>query len=200
MILSTLTTAATGLLLAGSAIALPESAAPAAGARISSIQYSGNGCLRDPKVSGGLADPTFTYQNFAASLPGTNQTLNCEVHLSFTGTGAGWQVALNQNNVRGHVVLGAGTRLDYFTTVFFSESAAKTSTVRGSITNSNDGTLDQGVTLVNNLGGNKVWSQCTGSSGYTGILNVNFRGALSGSGRAYFEALTENWDLEWRRC
>jgi hypothetical protein len=184
------------LLLASVATAA-DSVAPAA--RVSSIQYSGNGCLRDPKYSGGLADPTFTYSNFAASLPGANQTLNCQVHLEVTGAGSGWQVALSQNAVRSHVVLTPGTRLDYFTTVFFSDAASKTSTVRGHI-KSDDGTLDQSLTLVNNLGGSKVWSQCTGSSGYTGILNVNFRGALSGNGKAYFEALTENWDLEWRRC
>ncbi|KAL2255217.1 hypothetical protein VTK26DRAFT_3850 [Humicola hyalothermophila] len=43
----------------------------------------------------------------------------------------------------------------------------------------------------------------TNGSGNIGILNVNFRGALAGNSnddRAYFEALTQEWDLEWRRC
>jgi hypothetical protein len=31
-------------------------------------------------------------------------------------------------------------------------------------------------------------------------MNINFRGALTGDGKAYFEANTEEWDLEWRRC
>lgn len=60
--------------------------------------------------------------------------------------------------------------------------------------------MNQAVTLVSEAGGSKVWSPCSGNDGYTGILNVNFRGALSGSGKAYFEALSENWDVEWRRC
>lgn len=120
--------ALTSLLLA-SAAAAADSASPAAGARISSLKYSGNGCLRDPKYSGGVTDPTFTYSNFAASLPGTNQTLNCQVHIEITGVGAGWQVALNQNAVRSHVVLTPDTRLDYYTTVFFSDAASKTVSV-----------------------------------------------------------------------
>ncbi|KAK3989886.1 hypothetical protein QBC44DRAFT_350181 [Cladorrhinum sp. PSN332] len=196
---TTLTLGLLATLAAAGDSATPAAPASPAG-RIGTIQYSGNGCIRDPKLSGGLTDPTFTYSNFAATLPGKNQTLNCQVHLEVTGAGSGWQVALGQNSVRGHVVLTPGTRLDYFTTVFFSEAAAKTSTVRGHIKNAEGGTIDQSVTLVNSLGGGKVWSQCTGSSGSTGLLNVNFRGALSGSGKAYFEALSENWDLEWRRC
>jgi len=121
--------ALTSLLFATAAVAADaDAAAPAlaAGARISSIKYSGNGCLRDPKYSGGLADPTFTYSNFAATLPGVNQTLNCQVHIEITGVGAGWQVALGQNAVRSHLVLTPDTRLDYFTTVFFSEAASQT--------------------------------------------------------------------------
>lgn len=73
-------------------------------------------------------------------------------------------------------------------------------TVRGNIVNSGSSTLDQSVTLVSNTDGTTAWSPCIGSDGYTGIMNVNFRGVLSGGGRAYFEALSENWDLQWRRC
>ncbi|KAK4183396.1 hypothetical protein QBC35DRAFT_543823 [Podospora australis] len=188
------------LVAAASTVSADSASAPAAQPRISSISYSGNGCIRDPQHYGGFSDPTFKFNNFAASLPGTNRTLNCEVHVVATGASPGWQVALASNNVKGHVVLGPGTKLDYFTTVFFSEDAAKTGTVRGRISNNGGGTIDQGVTLVSNTGANKVWSPCTGASGSPGILNVNFRGALTGDGKAYFEALTESWDLEWRRC
>lgn len=174
--------------------------APAALPRISSISFSGNGCIKDPQHYGGFSDPTFKFNSFAASLPGTSRTLNCEVHIVATGASPGWQVALASNNVKGHVVLAPGTQLDYFTTVFFSEAASKTGTVRGRISNSGEGTINQPVTLVSNTGANKVWSQCTGGDGSPGILNVNFRGALTGDGKAYFEANTESWDLEWRRC
>ena len=69
----------------------------------------------------------------------------------------------------------------------------------GFISNNGDSTLNQAVTLVAKAD-DKVWSPCTGDNGYTGILNVNFRGALAGDGKAYFEANTEEWDLVWRRC
>ncbi|KAK4214326.1 hypothetical protein QBC37DRAFT_482335 [Rhypophila decipiens] len=165
--------------------------------KIKSITYSGSGCIKDPAYSGNLNDPTFTYSNFAASFPGTSQTLNCEVHITLTGGTPGWQFALSNNWVKGHVVLPPGACLDYYTQVFFSQNAAKTSTSKASYSNNGGSTVDQTVTLRNNLSGNKVWSGCTGDPG---ILNVNFRGALSSDTKAYFEAVTENWDIEWRRC
>ncbi|KAK3309757.1 uncharacterized protein B0T15DRAFT_388053 [Chaetomium strumarium] len=168
--------------------------------RITSITFSGNGCARDPKFSGNFNNPSVTFTDFAAASPGANQTLNCEVHLQATGASPGWQVALSRNTVKGYVVLPPGTALNYYTTSYFSQDAGKTCTLRGSVSNTGSGTVNQGVTLVSSAGGDKAWSPCTGSDGYTGILNVNFRGALTGDGRAYFEAQTEEWDLEWRRC
>lgn len=73
-------------------------------------------------------------------------------------------------------------------------------TIRGQIENDGSTTINKPVTLVSSAGEDKVWSPCTGSDGYTGIMNVNFRGRLAGEGKAYFEALSESWDLEWRRC
>lgn len=94
--------------------------------KIRTISYSGNGCIKDPKLAGGLNDPTFTFPNFAASYPGSNQTLNCEVHIQTSGGSAGWQFALKDSWVKGHVVLSPGACLDYYTQVFFSANAAKT--------------------------------------------------------------------------
>jgi hypothetical protein len=208
------------LLTAASAVAA-DPAAPSTAPKITSITFSGNGCQRDPKFSGSFSDPTLTFYNFAASLPGANQTVNCQVHLQASGASAGWQVALKTNVVKGHVVLSPGTTLTHYTTVFFSQDAAKTvsldlhklllgvaltdsdceqDTISGSISNNGDKTYNEAVTLVSKADGSKVWSPCTGSDGYTGIMNINFRGALTGDGKAYFEANTEEWDLEWRRC
>ena len=100
--------------------------APASQPRITSIQYSGNGCPNDASRSGSFNDPTFTYNRFAAVLPGTTQTVNCEIHVQAAGATAGWQVALSDVTVNGHLVLEQGTRLDYYTTVFYSENAATT--------------------------------------------------------------------------
>ncbi|KAK4044375.1 hypothetical protein C8A01DRAFT_31430 [Parachaetomium inaequale] len=186
------------LLTAASAVAA-DTAAPAT-PRITSISYSGNGCTKDPKFSGNFNDPTLTFANFAASLPGANQTVNCQVHLQGLGASPGWQVALKSNVVKGYVVLAPGTALTHYTTVFFSEDAASTDTIRGTIANDGAGTVKEDVTLVAKADGTKAWSPCTGSDGYTGIMNINFRGALTGDGKAYFEADTEEWELEWRRC
>jgi hypothetical protein len=120
--------ALTRFAVAVAALSIPLASAdsPASQPRITSVKYSGNGCPNDAARSGGFNDPTFSYNRFAASLPGVNQTLNCEIHVQAVGATAGWQVALSDVNVNGHLVLDKGTRLDYFTTVYFSEDAADT--------------------------------------------------------------------------
>ncbi|KAL2180653.1 uncharacterized protein P884DRAFT_237538 [Thermothelomyces heterothallicus CBS 202.75] len=175
-------------------------AADPATPKISSISFSGNGCLNDPKFSGNFDVPCLTFSNFAAALPGNNKTVNCQVHLQTQGATPGWQVALKSNVVKGHVVLSPGTTLTHYTTVFFSQDASNTDTFSNTIENKGTTTINKPVTLVGNADGGKVWSPCTGSDGSTGIMNVNFRGALAGDGEAYFEANTEEWDLEWRKC
>lgn len=114
----------TVFLTAASAVAA-EAAAPAVAPKITSITYSGSGCVKDPKFSGSFTDPTLTFSNFAAALPG-NQTVNCQVHLQASGASPGWQVAVNRNVVKGHVVLTPGTSLTHYTTVYFSQDAART--------------------------------------------------------------------------
>ncbi|KAH6650399.1 hypothetical protein F5144DRAFT_43757 [Chaetomium tenue] len=186
------------LLLTAASAAMADTAAPAT-PKITSITFSGNGCAKDPKFSGGFNDPTVTFSSFAASLPGT-QTLNCQAHLQATGASPGWQVSLKTNVIKGRVLLTPGTSLTHYTTVFFSQDAARSDTISGTVSNNGDGTVNEGVTLVAKADASRVWSPCTGSDGYTGIMNINFRGALTGDGKAQFVADTEEWDLEWRRC
>jgi hypothetical protein len=114
--------------VAFAALYIPLAAAdsPSSQPSITSIQYSGNGCTKDASRSGGFDDPTFTYNRFAAALPGINQTVNCEIHVQAAGASSGWQVALSDVTVCGHLVLDPGTRLDYFTTVYYSENAGST--------------------------------------------------------------------------
>jgi hypothetical protein len=114
------------VLLAATSAVAAEAAPAAATPKISSISFSGNGCVQDPKFSGSYNDPKLTFYNFAASLPGTNQTVACQAHLQATGASLGWQHALSSNVVKGHLVLTPGTTLNYYTTVFFSQDAAKT--------------------------------------------------------------------------
>lgn len=74
-------------------------------------------------------------------------------------------------------------------------------TIEGTIENSGSSTINQVVALVG-VAGKKAWGPCTGSSGDIGLFNINFRPALTGDDgdKAYFEALTQEWDLDWRRC
>ncbi|KAK0730968.1 hypothetical protein B0H67DRAFT_548810 [Lasiosphaeris hirsuta] len=188
------------VLLAAAFPALVASDTPSSLPHITNISFSGNGCAKDPGFSGGFSDPSITYNSFSARYPGETQTVNCEVHIQASGASPGWQVALKDNWVRGRVALGPGTSLTYYTSVYFSQDAARTDSVRGTVNNNGGDILRQDVTLHSELR-NKAWSPCTGSDGYTGILNINFRGALTGDGSwATFEAYNQNWDLEWRRC
>ena len=205
--------------LAATSVVTADVAAPANAPKVTSVTYSGSGCANNAKFSGTFNDPTLTFSTFAASLPG-NQTVNCQVHIQASGTSPGWQVAVNRNVVKGHLVLAPGTSLTHYTTIYYSQDAARTVSWRlskrhpgielltasaqdsftGTITNSDSDTFNDAITLVGKADADRVWSPCTGDTGYTGILNINFRGALSGDGKAYFEANTEEWDLVWRKC
>lgn len=103
-----------------------DAAAPPTLPRITSVQYSGNGCPDDASRKGDFNDPTFRFDSFAASFPGTGRTVNCEVHVQAAGATAGWQVALSQVNVDGRLVLDPGVGLVYFTQTYFSDDAADT--------------------------------------------------------------------------
>lgn len=211
--------AAASAVAAESAEAVPAVATP----HITSIKYSGNGCPNDAQFSGNFNNPTVTFKDFTVSSPG-EKTVNCQVHLQATGASPGWQVAIKKNVVKGHLYLSPGSSLTHYTTIFFSQDAANTvslnqlnyinfrtspltrdpprqqDTFQDTVSNTGDKTTSGAVTLVSHAGAQRVWSPCTDKDGYTGLLNVNFRGALSGGGKSYFEAKTEEWELEWRRC
>lgn len=190
------------LLLAALSPSLVAADVPPSIPQIKSIAFSGNGCKATPKYSGGLNDLKISYTTFAGRIPadGSGSSANCEVNIQASGGTPGWQFALQDLWATGHVWLQPGTSLDYYTTAYFSQSAAATGTDRDKYTNSGGDTVNEDVTLHSNFAGKQVWSPCLGSDGYTGIFNVNFRGALIGDNRASFETYNQRWALEWRRC
>ncbi|KAL2271412.1 hypothetical protein VTJ83DRAFT_783 [Remersonia thermophila] len=188
------------LLLAATSAVVADTAATPAVPKISSITFSGSGCVKDPKFSGTFNDPTLTFSNFAAALPGKNQTTHCQAHIQASNGSKGWQFALKSNTVRGHVVLQPGTSLTRYTTIFFSQNPTATGSFKDTITNDGNKTINRAVVLTGDSDSRTVWSPCIGSDGYTGILNVNLRAVLSGDAKAYFEANSEEWDVEWRKC
>jgi hypothetical protein len=110
-------------LLANLAVFLTAASVVAADPRITSIQFSGNGCPNAATFSGSYNSPCVTFNDFTVSLPGINKTLNCQAHIQATGADAGWQVALSSSTVKGRVALSPGTSLNYYTTVYFSQNA-----------------------------------------------------------------------------
>ena len=114
------------VLLAAVCPALVMSDTPANIPRISSISFSGNGCPAEPQWAGGFDNLMISYNQFNAKLPGEKANLNCQVHLQGTGGSPGWQVALRETWVQGHLVLAPGTKLDYWSSAFFSQDAGRT--------------------------------------------------------------------------
>ncbi|KAI1803412.1 hypothetical protein F4811DRAFT_572209 [Daldinia bambusicola] len=187
--------------------------APSPPPRIASISYSGSGCPSSaPAVdrTGGFDDISLRLNSFEArtSSSPADSTINCQAHLSIAGSAAGWQVGVKDVFVKGHLVLDPGASLDYYVTSFWSESAEKTTTIRGSLDNAGSGRLSQDVTAHSTVpDGQVVYSPCTGSKGTVGLLNVNFRVALQAGGTqyAYFgkdtdTTASESWSYVWRRC
>lgn len=195
------------------------SATPAVIPEIKTITFSGSGCPSNPKWFGTFDNLVIDYGQFNTKLPG-DSTLNCQVHLQGSGGSPGWQVALRETWVTGHAYLQPGTKIEYLTTSFFSQNAARTvriqprshganrfadigtpqNTKRGEESNNSRRSIDDQLILYNDLSSGQAWSECFGSDGYTGIFNVNTRIVLSGDGRANFEAQRHQWTLDWRRC
>ncbi|ORY65481.1 uncharacterized protein BCR38DRAFT_484898 [Pseudomassariella vexata] len=184
---------------------------PAALPHATTIQYSGNGCpSSDPAVSksGSWNDLTFRMNNYEVSLPGSDSTANCEVHIQAAGCQAGWQVGIKDVYVKGHLVLDPGAVLNFFVTSFWSQDAAKTVTARGTLQNTGTTRLDQITTAHATIPSTLiVWGPCSDAAGDIGILNVNFRTALVADGNqyAYFGkggdvAATESFGYVWRQC
>ena len=67
-------------------------------------------------------------------------------------------------------------------------------TTSQTVSNDDSSAIDYPVVL--NQGCKEVWSAC----GNVGILNINFRAALTGKGHGYFEGLNEALSFKWRKC
>ncbi|KAK5658915.1 hypothetical protein OQA88_1729 [Cercophora sp. LCS_1] len=208
------------LLVAALCPTLVASEAPASLPKITDITFSGSGCPSDGgvKVAGGFDSLSVTFKEFSAKLPG-NKTLNCQAHVQGSGGSPGWQFKLKEATVYGRAYLQPETRLSYFHTVYFSQNAANTvrpvsatyrrrfltllyqKTQQGELENSGAASINKDVILYSDLSASNVWSPCPGADGYTGIFNINFRGALDGeAGKASFVAKSQKLGFEWRKC
>ncbi|KAI1426842.1 hypothetical protein F5Y12DRAFT_236591 [Xylaria sp. FL1777] len=184
---------------------------PAAQPHITSVSYSGSGCpSSSPAVDvtgAGFDDIGFRLNGFQASLPGIDTSnTNCQVHMQTTGCSAGWQVGIQSATIKGHLVLDPSASITWYLTSYWSENAAATNTISGTISNTGSSRLDQDITKSANAGA-VAWSPCAKTDGFLGILNVNFRVALDAPGNQYGYfgknanvAAAESWDYVWRQC
>jgi len=172
-------------------------AAPPTSPTITKIVFSGTGC---PNDSGSVRADTATLGDTAGvsftQLSG-DDTDNCAVHIQSAGGSPGWQVAVSQITYEGDVNLKGNSELDTYTQIFWSENAGNTGTLTGSLTCTGPEIKD--YLTVRSSTANLVYSQCTGSDGNPGILNVNFRPVVQGDYGTY-NFKHASWKLVWRTC
>lgn len=173
--------------------------------RITSITHSGPGCPQDSTVDweGSLDDLVFNLDGFRASV-GTAQTTQCQLHLTLGDGNRGQRLVLRDVEVWGGLRMAAGAEAEFYTTAYWSEDAANEKTKKS--TTSKSSTFDSNVAVRASLG---LASQCVGSDGYVGILNVGFR-VVSKQGTVTFgpqrggagtlSPVEEHLDLYWASC
>ncbi|RYO96013.1 hypothetical protein DL765_011751 [Monosporascus sp. GIB2] len=190
-------------------------AAPFKPPTILSTSFSGNGCPQKgsrPLPSGGWEHFGFTLPDFAVSYRGSGgktTTANCQAHMSLANGVPGWQVGLKDVWSRGYAQLDPGVKLTQYVTAYYSENAANAVSAVESVTSSPNKTLAREVALHATIPySSVVWSKCTGRDGVVGLLNVNFRMALTSTDREAYGyygggknlTVSEKWGWTWRRC
>ncbi|KAI1842947.1 hypothetical protein JX265_001660 [Neoarthrinium moseri] len=198
---------------------LRDAIAPPQTPTIRSVSFSGNGC-----PSGGGGEPSVvvtdaSFERFSFQMPSyeafsrepQRRSVFCQVHLSAEGLAPGWQVALRDVWLRGHLAMDRGVTLGNYVTMFFSADAASTVTTYTTVVAQNGTRLDRDITLHSRIPtASLVWSPCRASGG-SGILNVNDRVSFTTSANAtstaqgYFGkpdngTVTEKLGWVWRRC
>jgi len=160
---------------------------------VSAYQYSGNGCPNNGQVSHSGGD--YTAERWSIKGFTSTSTANCEIHVNSGGGAPGWQVALSYATITGKATLNKSAELDLYVDYFWSQDASDTVDAEGVIETSGDFSVNLNVPSSKLL-----WSQCIGSDGNPGILNVDVRGAIGGSGTGSFEIDEETWFFVWRKC
>ncbi|KAJ3575112.1 hypothetical protein NPX13_g4139 [Xylaria arbuscula] len=151
---------------------------------IVSSSFSGNGCPQGTTdaSTAGLWEhfffklPSFKAKTGPSSSP-AERTVNCQAHINFGGSTAGWQFALKEHWSKGFLEIdGAGVTLTQYLTVYFSQDAANTATTVQSVPSTEDSGVSKELKLHTTIAEDAlIWSPCNGA----GILNVNFRVAFT---------------------
>ncbi|KAI3533842.1 hypothetical protein CSPX01_12462 [Colletotrichum filicis] len=178
----------------------------AAALRIKSVTHSGPACPQTDRLtwSGGLDDLTITLPDFSETLA-AGQMTSCQVHLLIDEGEPGKSLLLQDVTLSGGLYLSSNTKVDFYTTSYWSETASDTVT-KSTSTASGSTAVFRNVEVAQRV--NSV-SPCTGGDGYVGILNVTFRIISQGGGLVIFgkerkdgatSPVTESLALKWQSC
>ncbi|KAI1488037.1 hypothetical protein F5X96DRAFT_109809 [Biscogniauxia mediterranea] len=179
---------------------------------IVSATASGNGCPQGTVTTNISPDRTvltFGFDAFQTYIgPGTvisDRSKNCQLHLNLKYPG-GFQFAVVESTYHGYAQLEEGITGTFYSTYYFSQDAAATTTTQTSI---QGGGLWEGGDVYTKQDqvptASVIWSPC----GATGILNVNNRIALtssnaSASGQISDDdatvAFTQQVHVSWQAC
>ncbi|KAI1351070.1 hypothetical protein F5Y01DRAFT_304924 [Xylaria sp. FL0043] len=181
--------------------------------QIASVSASGNGCPQgsvSTELSPDRQVVTFGFDSFQTYIgPGTSvadRTKNCQLHLNLNYPG-GFQYAVVESTYHGYAQLEKGVTGTFFSTYYFSQSPADTTTTTTSISGGvspwdfGDVYTKQDQIPTASI----IWSPC----GATGILNVNNRIALTSTNSSAYGtisdddatvALTQQVHVAWQAC
>ncbi|OTA56777.1 hypothetical protein K449DRAFT_336107 [Hypoxylon sp. EC38] len=179
---------------------------------IVSASASGNGCPQGTVTTDLSPDRkviTFGFDAFQVYTgPGTkpaDKSKNCQLHLNLKYPG-GFQFAVVESTYHGYAQLETGVTGTFYSTYYFSQDAAATTTTRTSIDGGGLWADGQVYTKQDQVPtASVIWSPC----GATGILNVNNRIALtssnsSASGQISDDdatvAFTQQVHVSWQAC
>ncbi|KAI1500031.1 hypothetical protein F5X99DRAFT_387982 [Biscogniauxia marginata] len=179
---------------------------------IISATASGNGCPQGTVTTNISPDRTiltFGFDAFQTYIgPGTviaDRSKNCQLHLNLKYPG-GFQFAIVESTYHGYAQLEEGVTGTFYSTYYFSQDAAATTTTQTSI--QGGGLWENGDVYTKQdqvPTASIIWSPC----GATGILNVNNRIALtssnsSASGQISDDdatvAFTQQVHVSWQAC
>ncbi|KAI3321560.1 hypothetical protein HD806DRAFT_524023 [Xylariaceae sp. AK1471] len=163
--------------------------------QIVSVSASGNGCPQGSVTTDLSPDKqvvTFGFDKFQTYIgPGSaigDRSKNCQLHLNLKYPG-GFQYAVVESTYHGYAQLEKGVTGTFYSTYYFSQSPADTTTTQTSIAGGGlwaTGDVYTKQDLVPTAA--VIWSPC----GATGILNVNNRIALTSTNTTAFGSITDD--------
>jgi len=180
--------------------------------QIVSATWSGNGCPSNSvstSISPDRTVITFGFDSFQTYIgPGIapqENNKNCALHLNLKYPG-GFQFAVVDSTYHGFALLEEGVTGSFFSTYFFSQDAAATTSTRTTITGGGVWADGQVYTKADSVPtASLIFSPC----GASGILNINNRISLRSTNTDAFGSITDDdatiaftqqLNLNWRNC